>query len=77
MTKQAQRDTQPTTAPAARERTRTGLSKEALKDAYKDNLFFAQGRPWDAASPNDLYMAAAYTVRDRLLERWVKIGEGL
>jgi glycogen phosphorylase len=72
MTKQAQRDRQPTTAPAARERTRTGLSKEALKDAYKDNLFYAQGRPWDASSPNDLYMAAAYTVRDRLLERWVR-----
>ncbi len=58
--------------PAKREHTRTGMSKEALKQAYVDNLFYIQGRFWDVASPNDLYMAAAYTVRDRLLERWVK-----
>ncbi len=60
------------TQPAPHEHTRTGLSKAALKNAYIDNLFFIQGRFWDVASPNDLYMAAAYTVRDRLLERWVK-----
>jgi starch phosphorylase len=56
----------------AREHTRTGMSKDALKRAYVDNLFYVQGRFWDVASPNDLYMAAAYTVRDRLLGRWVK-----
>jgi starch phosphorylase len=61
-----------TPAPGKREHTRTGMSKEALKQAYVDNLFFVQGRFWDVASPSDLYMAAAYTVRDRLLERWVK-----
>lgn len=54
------------------EHARTGLSKEALKQAYVDNLFFIQGRYWDEATPTDLYMAAAYTVRDRLLERWVR-----
>lgn len=48
------------------------MTKEALKQAYVDNLFFLQGRAWDVASPSDLYMAAAYTVRDRLLERWLK-----
>ena len=55
-----------------RERTRTGLSLEALKRAYRDNLFFALGRPANVATIQDLYMAAAYTVRDRMLERWVK-----
>ncbi len=55
-----------------REHTRTGMSKEALKQSYIDNLFYVQGRFWDVAGPIDLYMAAAYTVRDRLLERWVK-----
>jgi starch phosphorylase len=61
-----------TTASLPHEHTRTGLSKEALKNAYIDNLFYVQGRFPDVAVPNDLYMAAAYTVRDRMLERWIK-----
>ncbi|HBG95363.1 MAG TPA: glycogen phosphorylase, partial [Chromatiaceae bacterium] len=60
------------TASLPHEHTRTGLSKEALKNAYIDNLFYVQGRFPDVAVPNDLYMAAAYTVRDRMLERWIK-----
>jgi starch phosphorylase len=55
-----------------REHTRTGMSKEALKQAYVDNLFYIQGRFPEVATPTDLYMAAAYTVRDRLLERWIQ-----
>ena len=55
-----------------REHTRTGLSKDALKQAYIDNLFYIQGRFPEVATPNDVYMAAAYTVRDRLLERWIR-----
>lgn len=63
----------PNAPPAsARENTRTGLSKDALKQAYIDNLFYVQGRFREVATHNDLYMAAAYTVRDRLLERWLK-----
>jgi len=54
------------------EPTRTGLSKEALKQAYVDNLFYLQGRFPEVATANDFYMAAAYTVRDRLLNRWIK-----
>lgn len=55
-----------------REHTRTGLSKESLKNAFLDNLFYIQGRFREVATLNDLYMAAAFTVRDRMLERWVK-----
>jgi starch phosphorylase len=55
-----------------REHTRTGLSKEALRQAYVDNLLYVQGRFPEVATSHDLYMAAAYTVRDRLLERWIK-----
>ena len=55
-----------------KEHTRTGMSKDALKQAYIDNLFYVQGRFREVATQNDLYMAAAYTVRDRLLERWLK-----
>jgi glycogen phosphorylase len=54
-----------------RERTRTGMSKAALKQDFLDNLFYIQGRFREVATPHDLYMAAAFTTRDRLLKRWV------
>ncbi len=55
-----------------REHTRIGMSKDALKQAYVDNLFYLQGRFPEVATLHDFYMAAAYTVRDRLLDRWLK-----
>ena len=57
------------------EPTRTGMSKDALKRAFIDNLFYVQGRFREVASPNDIYMATAFTVRDRLLERWLKCAQ--
>jgi starch phosphorylase len=51
---------------------RTGGSVEALKQAFVDNLFYVQGRFMPIATPNDFYMALAYTVRDRILERWIE-----
>jgi starch phosphorylase len=54
-----------------REHIRTGMSVDSIKRAYQDNLFYVQGRDWDVATLNDYYMAAAYTVRDRLLDRWI------
>jgi glycogen phosphorylase len=50
---------------------RTGLSLETLKRAFLDNLFYIQGKFPSLASKNDYYMALAYTVRDRLLKRWL------
>jgi len=50
---------------------RTALSAEALAQSFLDNLFFVQGRSVERASVNDLYMALAHTVRDRILERWI------
>src|SRR3990172_8329908 len=59
-------------APAAsRESIRTGLSEESIRLAFLDNLFYVQGRFLAVASTHDQYMALAYTVRDRLLHRWV------
>ena len=60
------------TQPQPAESTRTGLSKEALNRAFLDNLFYIQGRFREVATANDLFMAAAFTVRDRLLERWIR-----
>jgi len=50
---------------------RTGLSVEAIERAFLDNLFFIQARFPAVATRNDHYLALAYTVRDRLLHRWV------
>ena len=50
---------------------RTGLSPEAIERAFLDNLFFIQARFPAVATLNDYYLALAYTVRDRLLHRWV------
>jgi len=60
---------------AAEERTRTGTSVDALKRAILDNLFYVQGRYPDVASKNDWYQALAYTVRDRMLHRWIETAQ--
>ncbi|MDJ0618353.1 MAG: glycogen/starch/alpha-glucan phosphorylase [Calothrix sp. MO_192.B10] len=48
------------------------MSVETLKRAIMDNLFYIQGKDEFLATPHDYYMALAYTVRDRLLSRWMK-----
>jgi starch phosphorylase len=50
---------------------KTDLSVQALAHSFLDNLFFVQGRSLERATVNDLYMALAHTVRDRLVERWI------
>ena len=62
-------------SPDDHEHTRTGMSVDSLRRAFLDNLFYVQGRFWDVATDHDHYMAAAYTVRDRLLERWMKTAQ--
>src|SRR5215471_12191440 len=51
--------------------TRTGLTADALRRAVLDNLAYLQARFPDIATPHDWYMALAYSVRDRMLARWV------
>ncbi len=53
------------------EDARTGLSAATLKRAFRNHLFFHQAKFDTIATPNDYYMALAYTVRDRLLQRWI------
>ncbi|HLO48114.1 MAG TPA: glycogen/starch/alpha-glucan phosphorylase [Kamptonema sp.] len=50
---------------------RTGMSIETLKRAFADNLYYIQGKNEFLATPYDYYMALAFTVRDRLLHRWI------
>ncbi|MDJ0903178.1 MAG: glycogen phosphorylase, partial [Xenococcus sp. MO_188.B8] len=51
---------------------RTGMSLETLKRAFLDNLFYLQGKDRSNATLRDYYYALAYTVRDRLLHRFLK-----
>ncbi len=62
----------PKKAKEKNDSVRTGLGVESLKQAFVNNLFYLQGRFPVVATPNDNYMALAYTVRDRLLERWIQ-----
>ncbi len=57
------------------EATRTGLSTEALQRAVVDNLACLQARYPAIATPHDWYMALAYSVRDRMLARWVSTAQ--
>jgi starch phosphorylase len=50
---------------------RVALSKEAFKTAFHDNLYYVQGKTPALATKHDYYMALAYTVRDRMLHRWI------
>jgi len=54
------------------EPTRTGLSSDTLARALRDNLYYTQGRIPEVAPRHDWYAALAYTVRDRLLQRWIQ-----
>jgi starch phosphorylase len=61
--------------PPRPESARTGRSVEAIKRDFMDNLFYVQARFRSVATKNDYYQALAYTVRDRLLARWIKTAE--
>jgi starch phosphorylase len=50
---------------------RTGLSTETFKQAVLDNLMYLQARYPAIATTHNWYMALAYSIRDRLLERWI------
>jgi len=50
---------------------RTALTKEALKNAFLNDLFCVQGKFPALATKNDYYMALAFAVRDRMLQRWI------
>ncbi len=54
---------------------RVALSKDAFKHAFLDNLFYVQGKIPALATKRDYYMALAFTVRDRMLHRWISTAE--
>ncbi len=50
---------------------RTALGKDAIKASILDDLFYVQGKFPALATENDYYMALAYAIRDRMLQRWI------
>jgi len=55
-----------------RDDIRTGASSGTLKQAILDNLYYVLARIPELATRNDWYMAVAYTVRHRMLERFIR-----
>jgi starch phosphorylase len=51
---------------------RTGFEVEEIRQAFLNNLFYVQAKNCQTATLNDRYLALAYTVRDRMLERWMR-----
>jgi starch phosphorylase len=51
------------------------VSCDALKRAFLDHLFCVQGKTPALATRHDYYMALAYTVRDRMMHRWISTAE--
>jgi starch phosphorylase len=54
---------------------RTPRTVEDFKRALADNLYYTRGQAVYTASPHDIYVALATTVRDYLMERWHKTVE--
>jgi starch phosphorylase len=57
--------------PATPDDDRIAMTKDALKHAFLDNLYFRQGKFAVPATGTDYYMALAYAVHDRMLQRWI------
>ncbi|MDE3056396.1 MAG: glycogen/starch/alpha-glucan phosphorylase [Bacteroidota bacterium] len=51
---------------------RVAMDTEAIEHSIMDNLNCIQGRVPRTATRNDWYMAVAYTVRDRILHKWMQ-----
>ena len=50
---------------------RAGLDAEALRKGILEHLYYTIGRNEHLATVSDWYAALAYTVRDRMLHRWI------
>ncbi len=54
------------------ENIRIGTSVTAIKQAILDNLYYVQGRLPVLATRNDWFMAVAFTVRDRIINHFIR-----
>ena len=66
------KETQPSPSNNQPLQSHSALTVEAIKADILDHLFYIQGSLPEMATANDWYMALAQSVRDRLLDRWIK-----
>src|SRR6266496_3444598 len=52
--------------------TRTATDVDSLRRSFLDHLQFSQGKDEHSATALDRYFALAYSVRDRLMRRWIQ-----
>ena len=52
--------------------TRTATDPDSLRRAFADHLQYSQGTDEHTATRLDRYFAVAYTVRDRMMRRWIQ-----
>ncbi len=50
---------------------RTAMTAASIKRAFLDNLYYVLGKFPALATHHDYYLALAYAVRDRMLQRWI------
>ena len=50
--------------------TQVERSEEAFDQAFRDNLYYTRGQAIYTATPHDLYVALAHTVRDYIMYEW-------
>src|ERR1700742_3898378 len=65
----------PSELAASGESTRTGTQSETLRAAILQHLCYVAARLPQHASKYDYFIAAAYTVRDRLIAQWLATHE--
>ena len=65
----------PSLPDTGHENVRTGTSPEAFKSAFLDNLNYSVGVHLEISTAEDRYQALALSVRDRIMQRWVKRDE--
>jgi glycogen phosphorylase len=51
---------------------RTATDNESLRRSFVDHLQFSQGKDEHTATPLDRFFALAYSVRDRMMRRWIQ-----
>jgi starch phosphorylase len=68
---------QPRTHKADCSPIRAGLDADAIATALIDNLYCLQGKLPRHATRNDWYLALAYTVRDRMMHRYIATVESI
>jgi starch phosphorylase len=64
-----------TASSKARAKVSSDLKLAPIKQALQQHLVFSSFKTSNAATPRDWYEAASYTVRDHVVERWVKTAE--